>query len=490
MPDEAMMMNLTASISKMMGGMLTMDQANPQDMIQLGLGMGMALLSSGAIDGIVSSNANAMDAGKHPPTDPLMGAKRDELEAHTDQGSLFPSVAEDGSIVSHIQEPSIQDFNGEPIGLAFATEDFSAEKPINQDEAWDQKEKVASRIHQPLNSLEVARGLRLEIRPSETPDAIPEKVLVKTLPPNADQACKEVLPVVAYPELSQQPEGGAPVAYTHKAVAGEGTSFVALEKAEKQLMVEETKFRKMVMPLPVGFYEAISAKHIAKQAVDYLPQVPNIPQSRTIGRVKPRSSAADWLMINFDPWSAGRNPLGTEFVPSLMAKADKLLSGGAVKAQEDIESMRDKTLNGAFAAVIDEAGLQQQRAEVSRSMLLSQDFKKLCSMCRHSKFQDAEALMNQPDWNVPIDYQDDQGNTLLHVVAQNGNKRLVKLCLRRGANLNVQNLTGQTALHFAYGYGYAEVGDYLISKGADDSVKNKDGLSCYEGLAATELALL
>jgi hypothetical protein len=69
---------------------------------------------------------------------------------------------------------------------------------------------------------------------------------------------------------------------------------------------------------------------------------------------------------------------------------------------------------------------------------------------------------------VPIDFQDDQGNTLLHVVSQNGSRRMVKLCLRRGAALDLQNLTGQTALHFAYGYGYAEVGDYLVQKGADD----------------------
>lgn len=103
---------------------------------------------------------------------------------------------------------------------------------------------------------------------------------------------------------------------------------------------------------------------------------------------------------------------------------------------------------------------------------------------------EVEQLVNQPDWNVPVDYQNDMGNTLLHVVAQNGNKRLVKLCLRRGMDLNVQNLTGQTALHFAFGYGYDEVGDYIVKKGADDSIKNKDGLTCYEGLGAAELNLL
>lgn len=384
----------------------------------------------------------------------------------------------------------IQDFYGEPIGVVNTTVNNSTDKMLDATEALDQKKRVADRIHEPLNSVEMARSLQIELRPSETPDEIPQKVLSKSLPANAEEAAKTVIPVVAYPELSSRPDGGAPATYSHKPPAGLDTSFVSAEKAESQLLVAETKFRKMVMPLPVGFYDCISAKHIAKQAVDYLPQVPNIPQSRTIGRVKPRSSAVDWMMIHFDPWSAGKNPLGTEFVPSLMAKADRLLAGGSVKAQEEMEEMRGRTLKDAFAAVVDEAGLAQQRAEVSKATLLAQDFKTLCSLCRHSKYQDAEALMNQPDWNVPIDYQDDQGNALLHIVSQNGNKRMVKLCMRRGASLNIQNLTGQTPLHFAYGYGYADVGDYILSKGGDDNVKNKDGLTCYEGLGAGELSLL
>lgn len=224
--------------------------------------------------------------------------------------------------------------------------------------------------------------------------------------------------------------------------------------------------------------------------VDYLPQVPNLPQSRTIGRVKPRSAAADWIMISFDPWSAGRNPLSTEFVPSLMDKADRLLGHAGQRTLDTIDSLREATVKGAYVNVEDEEGLAKQRQEVTKAQVMAEDFKKICSLCRHSKFMDVEQLISQPDWSVPIDYQDDQGNALLHVAAQNGSKRLVKLCLRKGADLNVQNLNGQTALHFAYGYGYTDVGDYLVGKGADDSIRNKDGLTCYEGLGARELALL
>ena len=42
---------------------------------------------------------------------------------------------------------------------------------------------------------------------------------------------------------------------------------------------------------------------------------------------------------------------------------------------------------------------------------------------------------------------------------------------------------GCTALHYAHAYGHgATLGEYLVSKGADDSVTNQEGLTCYEGL--------
>jgi len=351
---------------------------------------------------------------------------------------------------------------------------------------------VAERIKQPLNTMEVARQLKVD-KATETPDVAPPKILTNRKPSNAEDGLRaaKTLPLLAYPELSTTLPNGAPVPYSMQEPAGMGTSFVTKAEEESQKLVPGAdNLRRTVMPLPVGFFAAIEAKHVAQQAVDYLPQVPNLPLARNIGRVKPRSAAADWMMISFDPWSAGKTPLSTEFIPSLMEKAEKFVEGGPAKAQDAFEQLRQSTLAGAFVSVEDEAGLAQQRADISKAEHLAEDFKKICSLCRHSKFSDAEQLINQPDWSVPIDYQDDQGNSLLHIVAQNGNKRMVKLCLRRGASLDLQNLTGQTPLHFAYGYGYADVGDYIRDKGANDAIRNKDGLTCYEGLGAKELEFL
>ena len=512
--DANMMMALSQSLTQMLGNMTNMDQNNPHSMIQLGLGMGMALLGTGAVQGVVdkqADNARMEENGMMGTTYSMLetaqsaghamgtaGNTTIQQELLDRQGAgFFPSV--DAESIEIPGTPYIDPFDiskpiHEPIGLPKPNVIISADKPLDHREESSQVQSALAKSTMPLNSLEVARNLQLQsVVPTDTPDAIPQKLLTHTIPANAEDAVKNIVPIMAYPELSTHANNGngAPATYGMQGPAGQGISFVTKEEAAKQLVVQETelKLRRTVMPLPVGFFESIVAKHVAQQSADYLPQVPNLPQSRTIGRVRPRSAASDWLAIAFDPWSAGKNPLNIEFVPSILEKAEKIMKGQA-KAVDSMEVMRQKALGDSFINLEDTAGLAQQRNEISKAEILARDFKKLCSLCRHGKFADAEQLMNQPDWNVPIDYQDDQGNALLHVVAQNGNKRIMKLCLRRGAMINIQNLSGQTALHFAFGFGYNDAGNYLLSKGADDSIRNSDGLTCYEGMMARELALL
>jgi hypothetical protein len=113
-------------------------------------------------------------------------------------------------------------------------------------------------------------------------------------------------------------------------------------------------------------------------------------------------------------------------------------------------------------------------------------FERLSSLFRHGKYEEAEQFLDST--GIPVDFQDIRGSTLLHISCQNGNKRLVKLCLRRGAGMDLQNHQGQTALHFAFAFGFSDLGEYLISKGADATIRNNDCLTCYEGLGAGELA--
>jgi len=83
----------------------------------------------------------------------------------------------------------------------------------------------------------------------------------------------------------------------------------------------------------------------------------------------------------------------------------------------------------------------------------------------------------------PINDEDDQGNTLLLIAVQNLNRKMVEMLLARGASLNHKNLQGNTALHYAMSYDPSgTLGEYLIEKGADDSIENNNGLSPYDGI--------
>ena len=52
--------------------------------------------------------------------------------------------------------------------------------------------------------------------------------------------------------------------------------------------------------------------------------------------------------------------------------------------------------------------------------------------------------------------------------------------------IDAQTSAGHTALHFAFAYGYKDLGKYLLSLGADDTVANVHGMTCYEGLDPDE----
>jgi hypothetical protein len=74
------------------------------------------------------------------------------------------------------------------------------------------------------------------------------------------------------------------------------------------------------------------------------------------------------------------------------------------------------------------------------------------------------------------------GDSPLAVACRTGCKRLVKVALRYGANINLQNhVNGNTPLHESHCGGHAAtIGTYLCSKGADCTLRNAKGATCYE----------
>jgi len=116
----------------------------------------------------------------------------------------------------------------------------------------------------------------------------------------------------------------------------------------------------------------------------------------------------------------------------------------------------------------------------------------LLSKARHNRKSEMVALLDDASKELNVDVEDETGNSVLIIACQNNHKKIVKELLRRSCDVNHQNHKGHTCLHYCFAYKYAELGQYLISKGADSSLRNHFGLTCFEGLdvqrPATSLA--
>ncbi|MDT7870811.1 MAG: ankyrin repeat domain-containing protein, partial [Thermoproteus sp.] len=82
-----------------------------------------------------------------------------------------------------------------------------------------------------------------------------------------------------------------------------------------------------------------------------------------------------------------------------------------------------------------------------------------------------ELLKKGADPNV----RDESGDTPLHKAADEGRVDVVRLLLERGADPNVKNENGDTPLHWAAYKGHVDVARLLLEHGANPTVKNKDG---------------
>ncbi|PKL23462.1 MAG: hypothetical protein CVV47_14590 [Spirochaetae bacterium HGW-Spirochaetae-3] len=99
----------------------------------------------------------------------------------------------------------------------------------------------------------------------------------------------------------------------------------------------------------------------------------------------------------------------------------------------------------------------------------------LCLAARHKHLSIVELLLEH---GADIDVQsDDRGYSPLMDAAQQGDGRLLRYLLDKGANTDLQSKDGQTAIVLAVGRSDADIVEALLSGGADPDIADKLGLT-------------
>ncbi len=66
-------------------------------------------------------------------------------------------------------------------------------------------------------------------------------------------------------------------------------------------------------------------------------------------------------------------------------------------------------------------------------------------------------------------------STALHYATFKGHYKAVKLLIKSGANVNLQDRDGSTPLHHAAFFGSKDIVEYLINHKADINIRDVDG---------------
>ena len=86
----------------------------------------------------------------------------------------------------------------------------------------------------------------------------------------------------------------------------------------------------------------------------------------------------------------------------------------------------------------------------------------------------AELILTSP--LLDYSYQDNNGNSYLHLAVINQLENIIRTLIKKGINVNIQNNDGNTALHFAYSTGDIKFISIIVESKVDTMIKNKNGL--------------
>jgi len=112
---------------------------------------------------------------------------------------------------------------------------------------------------------------------------------------------------------------------------------------------------------------------------------------------------------------------------------------------------------------------QRRKEEAERSMFVHAE---------NGGYKQIESLLTSG--LVQPDLVNDDEDTPLAIACQNDKKKVVKVLMRHGADINHQNAEGRTPLHLCADAGNEELCEYIQSKGANPNIKDVTGRNAFE----------
>ena len=147
------------------------------------------------------------------------------------------------------------------------------------------------------------------------------------------------------------------------------------------------------------------------------------------------------------------------------------------KSRELLEHIRTAELPARIEPLSDEAVPVRvhepvQNVHEIRPPMSDDDFLELCKGGEVAKIE--EAINNGANVNA-VSYEDHRRDPVLTWATKKGHTEVVKILLKKGAEVNAKNLYGSTALMLAARKGYPEVAEILLQNGAKVNDRNNYG---------------
>lgn len=136
---------------------------------------------------------------------------------------------------------------------------------------------------------------------------------------------------------------------------------------------------------------------------------------------------------------------------------------GKEKRQEQLERWAASETNQCSAV-----------REIGKSRLNFQTGAIFLSACQTSDYDETERILSSDDKKI-INYANSDGLTALHQASIDGNIKMIKYLLEKGADINVTDNEGWNCLHASASCGYVEIARYLVDQGINIAEVTCDG---------------